>query len=126
MATVAELLKIDHKMNSLTMTELQVALLTAQKFPAIKKNSAIMASITTALAAITAYNAYVLVTNIIQKATPAIKLATKAAAIPLNPSMSGEIAQDTLQIAQGILPPVIQSGVTTAKDKVFNTEVPGT
>jgi len=126
MATVGELIKVDYKKDSLTLEELQAALIAAQGIQAISKVPEINAALTAALIAVTAYNTIITVVDIIQKATPAVKAATKAAAIPLNPSMAAEVAQDGIQLAIAQVPGLLATGVQTAKDAVLGIEVPGT
>ena len=126
MATVAQLLNIDHKKNSLTLEELQAALILAQQIPAIQKEPKLMTGITTTLVAITVYLTIVKITAAIAKATPAIKLGVKAAAIPLNPAMGGEVAQDGMALGQTVAINVQKKAISTGKDAVLNYEVPGT
>lgn len=124
--TVAQALSADYKASSMTLEELQVALSAAKQVAAIAAVPALMALITALEAAIAAYNAVITIIETLEKATPAIKLAVKSAAIPLNPTMAQEVAQDALQLAQKQIVEQLENAWVTAKDTLMNTVIPGT
>ena len=124
--TLAELLEIDHKQNSLTLEELQAALTEALTLPAVRSNASVSASITAALTAVTLYMTVKTLYEQVVALMPAIKTATKAAAVPLNPAMAAEVAQDLLVVAMKTALGTAVDSVKNLKTAVLNTEIPGT
>ena len=124
--TLAELLDMDYKTKSMTLEELQEALQTALGMPIINKQPPIATSITVALTAITVYLTVIKIYEAILALYPTIKLATKAAAIPLNPAMASEVAQDVLMQAQKKAKEIAIEKVKQLKETIMNTEIPGT
>jgi len=126
MATLGELLEIDYKSKSMSLTELSEALRRALSLPVIKRNSSLQSSITAVTTALTLYTSLVSVYEVILAAMPAIKTASKAAAIPLNPSMATEVAQDVVVMLQTTLMSAAKETVISLKENLLNMDVPGT
>jgi hypothetical protein len=126
MATLGELLNIDYKQNSMTLEELQVALSTASSLPILSKQPSVLAAISSVTSALTAYTIAIKVYNTLYALMPSIKIATKAAAIPLNPAMATEVAQDVLLQAQSIIMEQANQLIVNVKNSVLNLEVSGT
>jgi len=124
--TLGELLGIQHKQQSMTLKELKTALQTASSLPVLAKNAEVKAAITAALLAIEAYLLIVEICDVIKEVTPKIKMATKAAAIPLNPAMASEVAMDGLMEAQKKLMEEKVTLIRKAKTAVLDIEIPGT
>ncbi len=126
MATLGEILKIDYKQNSMTLEELQVALSSASSLPILSKQPSVLAAISAVTSALTAYTIAIKVYNTLYALMPSIKIATKAAAIPLNPAMATEVAQDILLQAQSIIMEQANQLIVNVKNSVLNLEVSGT
>jgi hypothetical protein len=126
MATLGEILKIDYKQNSMTLEELQVALSSASSLPILSKQPSVLAAISAVTSALTAYTIAIKVYNTLYALMPSIKIATKAAAIPLNPAMATEVAQDILLQAQSIIMEQANQLIVSVKNSVLNLEVSGT
>jgi hypothetical protein len=124
--TLGELLDIDYKQKSLTLTELTEALQGALTLPIISQQPPIQTSIAAVTAALTVYTTTITVYEKLLALMPSIKIAVKAAAIPLNPAMAQEVAQDILLQAQSLIMEQAKNLVINLKDTILNTEIPGT
>jgi len=124
--TLGELLNIEAKQNSMTLQELQIALQGALSNPIIKKQPPICATITTVLTALIVYNTAITIYNTIQTMTPSIKLASKTAGIPLNPSLASEVSLDAITLAQSTMMKTAINGLKTLKNSILNIEISNT
>lgn len=124
--TLGQLLKVETMQQSMTLEDLQAALQGAMSNPIIQKNSTLQSTITAMLAALTAYTTAIQIYSVIQQMTPQIKLATKMGALPMNPSIAGEISLDVMSQAQSLLLEASVKAMKIAKDAVLNTPIPGT
>lgn len=124
--TLGELLEIDYKQKSLTLEEVRDALAAAINRPEIREIPPIQSSIAAFTAALTLYTTLIEVYGVLVAAMPQIKTATKVAAIPLNPAMATEVAQDVITEVQKQLMTAAKNAVVNLKDTLLNTEIPGT
>lgn len=124
--TLGELLEIEYKQNSMTLTELRTALSKASSIPILTKQPSILATINAVTIALTVYDTAIQIYDALKTVMPQIKLATKAAAIPMNPAMATEVAQDLLIQAQSKLMETANTNVIDLKTAVLNLEIPGT
>jgi hypothetical protein len=124
--TLGELLEVEYKQKSMTLEELRDALAKASSIPILAKQPVILASITAVTAALTAYTLAIKIYDTLYKLMPQIKLATKAAGIPLNPALATEVAQDMLIQAQSIIMAQANQSIINLKETALNMEIPGT
>ncbi len=125
MATLAQLLNIEHKQNSISNEDLVDALKFALTMPVVLDSPQIRLLITSVSVVLSTYTAMMTVIDKIQKATPAVKLATKMAAIPLNPAMAAEVAQDSILLINSTAIKASQDLMKNTKSTILNTDIGG-
>lgn len=123
---LGELLELDFKSKSITLDELKEGLQRALSLPIITKQPPIAAAISAVLTALTVYTTVITIYETILALYPKIKLATKAGAVPMNPAMAAELAQDLLLEAQKMAMEAAINAVKNLKQTILDTEIPGT
>jgi hypothetical protein len=122
--TVGEVLNIEKKKDALTLEELGTVMAEGVNNPIIQAIPAVATVMGLVGTVLQLYGVVLQVKQTIEAAKPIINKATKVGACVMNPTMVGEMAQDVLVDVQKELEKQAKEGIQTAKDAVFNLEIP--
>lgn len=123
--TLAELLDISKKKNSISLADLGPVITDALANPLVQAVPPLVAGLTAILAGITAVEVAKTAANTVKTLIPTLKKATTGGSIPLNPPAAADLAGG---IAEGALSGVVGGIESAARnaaiDLIFNTPIP--